>query len=157
MLKAISRLFDRQIEVLAAAGDDADRERAYRLAAAALLIEMTRADNEVVAAERTAVAQAVQRAFDLSAQEAAELLPLAEQKADAATSLFEFTRLINEHFDPAQKERLIELMWCVAYADGELDKYEEHLVRKVADLIYVPHVGFIRAKHRAKEAATRDG
>ena len=59
-------------------------------------------------------------------------------------------RLINRHFSQEEKNHIVELLWEVAYADGELDKYEEHLVRKLADLIYVPHRSFIRAKHRAK-------
>jgi uncharacterized tellurite resistance protein B-like protein len=126
-----------------------DRERAYQLATAALLIEMTRADHEVKSIEREAVTQALQRAFDLDGLQTAELMTLAEQDVNEATSLYEFTRLINNNFDPTQKEHFIELLWHVALADGEIDKYEDHLVRKVADLIYVPHLSFIRAKHNA--------
>jgi uncharacterized tellurite resistance protein B-like protein len=91
----------------------------------------------------------MQRAFELDASQTAELLTLAEQDANEATSLFEFTRLINKHFDAEQKQHFVELLWHVALADGEIDKYEDHLVRKVADLIHVPHLSFIRAKHDA--------
>jgi uncharacterized tellurite resistance protein B-like protein len=127
MLDSIKRFFDTHLTTAAEAGDPARQEHAYRLAAA----------------------RALERAFELDDSETDELLTLAEEQADHATSLFEFTRLINRHFDAGQKEHFIELLWSVALADGELDKYEEHLVRKVADLIHVPHRSYIRAKHQA--------
>ncbi|MDX1811364.1 MAG: TerB family tellurite resistance protein, partial [Gammaproteobacteria bacterium] len=61
---------------------------------------------------------------------------------------YEFTSLINNGFSPEEKVKIIELMWQVAYSDKELEKYEEALVRKIADLLYVPHTAFIAAKHR---------
>ena len=73
-------------------------------------------------------------------------MTLANQRADEATSLYEFTRVINDHYTPAQKLALIDLMWKVAYADSNLDKYEEHLIRRVAELTYVPHQDYIRSK-----------
>lgn len=149
MFASIKRFFDANLTAATQARNPVDRERAYQLATAALLIEMTRADHDVKSVERNAVTQAVQRAFDLDGSQTEELLALAEQEADTATSLYEFTRLINRHFDAKQKEHIVELLWRVALADGEIDKYEDHLVRKVADLIYVPHLSFIRAKHNA--------
>ena len=149
MFASIKRFFDANLTAATQARNPVDRERAYQLATAALLIEMTRADHDVKSVERNAVTQAVQRAFDLDGSQTEELLALAEQEADTATSLYEFTRLINRHFDAKQKEHIVELLWHVAVADGEIDKYEDHLVRKVADLIYVPHLSFIRAKHNA--------
>ncbi len=149
MFTSIKRFFDANLTAATQAGNPVDQERAYQLATAALLIEMTRADHDVKSVERRAVTQAVQRAFELDASQTEELLALAEVEADTATSLYEFTRLINRHFDAKQKEHIVELLWHVALADGEIDKYEDHLVRKVADLIYVPHMAFIRAKHNA--------
>ena len=149
MFTSIKRFFDANVTAATQAGNPVDQERAYQLATAALLIEMTRADHDVKSVERNAVTQAVQRAFELDASQTEELLALAEKEADTATSLYEFTRLINHHFDAKQKEHFVELLWHVALADGEVDKYEDHLVRKVADLIYVPHLAFIRAKHNA--------
>lgn len=149
MIASIKRFFDVNLTAVGRSSDPADQERAYQLAAAALLIEMTRADHEVKSIEREAVTQAMQRAFELDASQTAELLTLAEQDANEATSLFEFTRLINKHFDAGQKQHFVELLWHVALADGEIDKYEDHLVRKVADLIHVPHLSFVRAKHDA--------
>ena len=149
MLSSIKRFFDANLTAATEAGSPVDQERAYQLATAALFIEMTRADHDVKSVERDAVSQAVGRAFELDPEQTEELITLAEQEADAAISLYEFTRLINRHFDAKQKEHVVELLWHVALADGEIDKYEDHLVRKVADLIYVPHLSFIRAKHNA--------
>jgi len=153
MLSRIQQFFERRIAGATADGGEhgAAHEHALELATAALLIEMSRADDEVKEVEVSAVAAAIHRAFDLDHEATRELIRMAEQEADRATSLYEFTRLINDHFDSRQKERVVELLWHVAFADGEIDKYEEHLVRRIADLIYVPHLAFIRAKHRAHE------
>ena len=75
--------------------------------------------------------------------------PLAEAERTASTDYFQFTSLINGAYSPEQKIRLIELLWRIAYANESLHRYEEHLVRKVADLLHVPHSAFIAAKHRA--------
>ena len=151
MLQALARLLRPPPDMASGPATGADRERACRIAGAALLVEMSRADHEVTAVERGAIESALRQAFDLDAGGAALLYREAERHADDATSLYEFTRLINDHFVPSEKERLVELLWLVAFADGALDKYEEHLVRRVADLTYVSHAAFIRTKHRAME------
>ena len=84
-------------------------------------------------------------------READELLELAEDKADHATSLHEFTKVLNQQLDHASKNHMVELLWDVALADDHIDKHEDYLVRKVSELIHVPHHEFIRAKHRAQE------
>ena len=94
----------------------------------------------------------LQHQFGLSGDETRELTELADQEATEAASLYQFTGLINEHFTPEQKVSVVEMLWQVAYADGSLDPYEEALVRKIADLIYVPHREFIQAKHRIQES-----
>jgi len=156
MLQVIKSFFERRVAPAVTRADDVTAEHAYQLATGALLVEMSRADDEVTEEERAAVMGAMRRAFELSPEETDELVRLAEQEADRATSLYDFTRLINEQFSPQQKERIIELMWRVAFADGDLDKYEEHLVRKIADLLYVPHRVFIASKYRAQAKPQRD-
>ena len=155
MLQTLARLFLPSLDEAAKPAAEADRGRACRIAGTALLVEMSRADYEVTPVERSAILRALRRAFDLDPASAAELYREAERHADEATSLYEFTRLINDHFRPDEKDNLIELLWFVAFVDGELDKYEEHLVRRVADLIYVSHSTFIRTKHRAIERSRR--
>lgn len=148
MLSAIRELFESRILREAHDKDANTALHGRRLATAALLFEMSRADFKVSEKERRHVEKLVQDTFDLSAGETAELLALAEAEAEEATSLFQFTSLINEHFEAHEKVEVVELLWRVAYADGRLDKYEEHLVRNVAELIHVPHREFMKAKHR---------
>jgi uncharacterized tellurite resistance protein B-like protein len=150
MLEHIRKFYETRIAPMTRNPSSQEAEPAYRLATAALLVEMTRADYDVKEEERLSVTTAIQKAFGLSAKETDELVRLAELEAENATSLYEFTSLINAHFSPEQKQRVVELLWRVAFADGQLDKYEEHLVRKVADLIYVPHGKFIQSKHKVK-------
>jgi len=146
MLNRIKRFFDQHLAMASMAQDP---EHALRLAVGALLLEMTHMDGEVWPKEREAVEQAVRTCFDLTEEEIAELLDLAEAERAEATDYFQFTSLINGSYAPEQKERLIETLWRVAYANEALHKYEEHLVRKIADLLHVPHSAFIAAKHRA--------
>ena len=150
MIRAFQRLFESTVATAARAVEDEEREHGYHVATAALLVEVMRADYEVRTEERNAVLRALDAAFsDLSPVETRNLLARAEERADDATSLYEFTRHINRQFDHEQKAHVVELLWRVAYADGDLDKYEEHLVRRIADLIHVPHSVFIRMKHKA--------
>jgi uncharacterized tellurite resistance protein B-like protein len=146
MIDRIKQFFDTFLKPESQGEDDA-RQR-LQLAATALLMEMTRVDDEVKAVERQAVARAVRKAFGLAEADTAALMTLAESEAHNATCYHEFTRLINSGYDLPQKIELVELLWEVAYADSELEMYEEHLVRKLADLLYVPHADFIQAKLR---------
>lgn len=147
MLTKIKQFFD---SYLAPIQDDDSTvsTHALQLATAALLIEMMRMDEEIRPEERRAVAGSIQDKFDLSDQETETLIQLAEEEAAQATDYHQFTSLINKGFTLEQKILVIEYLWEVAYADAHLDMYEEHLVRKVAELLYIPHSAFISAKHR---------
>ena len=74
----------------------------------------------------------------------------AAEQADAATCLFEFTRAVNDLASVEQKRSLLGMMWRVAMADDALSRYEEHVIRKVADLLYLPHSDFMLAKREAQ-------
>lgn len=121
-----------------------------RLAAAALLIETARADFRQDAEEEQALEALLCDSLALSGTEVHDLVQQASNRVDNATSLYEFTRLINDYYSPEQKLQLVDAMWRVAYADGRLDKYEEHLIRQVAELTYVPHSDYIRSKLGSK-------
>ena len=132
--------------------DDTPEEHTHRvhLASAALLIETARADFTQDAEEEAALEDLLCASLSLSREEVHELVERASKRVDAATSLYEFTRVINDHYNPTEKLELIAAMWRVAYADGNLDKYEEHLIRQVAELTYVPHQDYIRSKLEAR-------
>lgn len=132
-------------------GPDA-REHSVRLATAALLVEMVRADAQTLWEEATALYGLLARHFKLTPDEVRGLIAAAEREADASVSLQGYTKLMNEQLDPAEKAQVLELMWRVALADRKLDKYEEHLVRKVADLLYLPHTEVVRTKLKVQDA-----
>jgi uncharacterized tellurite resistance protein B-like protein len=152
MLDAIRDFFDRNIAAPAA---NADERHTIELATAALLIEIARVDGDIQQVERDAVMRAVREKFSLSPQEAEALFRLADEEVQQAHDYFQFTSLINKRFTPEQKERVIELMWQAAYADAELSAHEQHVMRKIANLLYVPHSVYIAAKMRARDAAAK--
>ncbi len=127
-----------------------DPEHGYELATAVLLLEVTRADFEVEAVEQEAVVAAIKSAFHLSSEETAELVEMAEREVDHAVCLHDFTSKLNDSFSAEEKRHVVELMWKVGFADGHLDKYEEHVIRKVSDLLYIKHRDFVQAKHRVQ-------
>ena len=148
MLNSIRDFFDRHIGTPAPSGE----RHSIELATAALLIEVARIDRDATTAERSAVLHAVREKFGLAEAEAAQLIALAEDEVRQASDYFQFTSLINRHFTQEQKQRVIELMWRVAYSDAELSAHENHLMRKIADLLHVTHGDYIAAKMRAREA-----
>jgi uncharacterized tellurite resistance protein B-like protein len=150
MLKAIRDFFEQRIGAAAAPDHEGHR---LRLATAALLVEVVRGDGGVAPAELEALLAAIGARFDLEPGEAAELVALAEHETRQANDTYQFTSLINRSFSPAEKLRVVELMWQVAYADATLSAHEQHVLRKVAELLHVPHGDYIAAKMRAKEAA----
>lgn len=132
-------------------------ESSLRLATAALLFEVVRADG-VVAPEETALLRtALQGTFDLTGAEAAELAAEAEQASRNAASLYEFTHVVDRGLGPGEKKRVVELLWLLAFADARKDPLEEHLIRKVAGLLHVDHPDFIDAKIRARAETERRG
>ena len=123
--------------------------RTLEPACAALMFEVARADFSVETTEQDAVTLLLTAQFNLRADEISTITEAAIEQADAATCLFEFTRTLNELASAEQKRNLLGMMWRVAMADNALSRYEEHVIRKVADLLYVPHGDFIAAKQSA--------
>jgi len=149
MLTKITQFFSANLELDRANGES-KREEVIKLATAALLIEVSRADFQLDDSERQSVLITLRDQFELDDAAISQLISLAETEVEESISLFQFTQLVNDNYNPEQKLALVESMWRVAFADGELDKYEDYLIRKVADLIYVSHSEFIRCKHRAQ-------
>jgi uncharacterized tellurite resistance protein B-like protein len=119
------------------------------LAVAALLVEVLRADYNVGPDERREVVRSVSAMLKLDAAAAEDLTAEAERHADQSHDLYQFTSQVNRTFSDEEKVALLEALWRVAQADAIVHKYEEHLIRRVADLIHVSHRGFIAAKLRA--------
>lgn len=126
-------------------------EHELRLAAAVLMIEVMRADHHLAPEEETKLVQLIRRHFDLDDEDARDLIAIAHGEADNSVSLQGFTRQLTDSLDVNERGHIVELLWELAYADEHIDRYEEHLVRQIAEWLYVPHSSFIRARHRAAE------
>jgi len=150
MIKKLQQFFQTHLSP-ASGGGPGDGQQRTRLAVAALLVEIALADFDSAPEEQRAILAIVRQTFGLDRGEAETLLALAKSEHQASTDYFQFTRLINNHYQPEQKRSLIEGLWRVAFADGRLDRYEEHVIRRLADLLYVSHTDFIAAKHRVME------
>ncbi|MBA2548936.1 MAG: TerB family tellurite resistance protein [Burkholderiaceae bacterium] len=150
MLSSIRDFFERNITARPTAVTE---KHSIELATAALLAEVVRSDADVQPAERDVVLRAVREKFGLSETEAQTLIQLAEEEVRTAADYYQFTSLVNRHFSQPQKLRVVELMWQVAYADAELSAHENHVLRRIAELLHVPHADYIVAKMRARNAA----
>jgi uncharacterized tellurite resistance protein B-like protein len=152
MLETIKKFFDQNMS----SGKPDDIDHQLKLATAALLVEMMQQDHYVNEEERQAVKQALQGKFDLDDDETDELFKLAQQEADVATDYHQFTSLIARQYTQPQKIKMIEYLWTIAYADHHLDPLEEHMIRRIADLIYVSHKDFIKTKHKIQKSVNSE-
>ncbi|WP_303289222.1 TerB family tellurite resistance protein [Marinobacter sp. SS5-14b] len=123
------------------------------VAATALMVQLSRVDNHEDSSELQTIVDCAVKAHQVTREEAKEILEDALSHAEDATSMYEFTGQINDHFDQDQKQALLESIWRVALADGRIDKYEEHLIRRMADLLHLNHREYMQARHRAEAAA----
>ena len=118
------------------------------------MIQLSRVDQDEDERELQAIVDGAVKAHQVTQAEAEEILEDALSHADDATSLYEFTGQINEYLDQEGKQALLESIWRVAFADGRIDKYEEHLIRRMADLLHLNHREFMQARHRAQDAGS---
>ena len=160
MLDAVKKFFGKHMTIAdagdARAGADApvsqtDSDDPVQIAAAALLLELAHADDEFTDAERKHLEQTLMHHFAVSEERARELMGLADEERRRAVDLYGFTRLIAEQYDEGQKMVLAEVMWRLAYADGELAKHESYLMRKVSNLLELRPGYLASAKKRALE------
>ncbi len=151
MLRGLAELFDKAFQPSSRAeAPERGRRHAVQIATALLLIEVARADFREDLTEDSAVFEQLKRYFSLSEEEAQLLVEQARTEADHAASLQQFTRELHERLSPDEKRRIIEMLWEVALADDHLDKHEDHLIRKIANLLYVPHGDLIRIRNKVR-------
>lgn len=133
--------------------NDAPRaEHTLQLATAVLMIEVMRADAECGEAEQATVMRILKQLFQLSDHEVQHLSALGQQTAQHATDLHQFTSLLNRELSREEKGRIVEYMWQVAYADHHISAHENHLMRRMTDLLHISQADYIAAKMRAKPA-----
>ena len=145
MLNKIRQLFAKNADA-----PEQDEIATEHLATAALLIEVMIIDGNLDDQELQSISHTLCEILDLTEAQVDELILLSREEVAEATSLYQFTREINNHFDLEGKMKLLTSMWRVAYADGHLDKHEEGIIRRVADLLHIRHNEYIRCKLEAK-------
>ena len=150
MLNKLSRFIERHLQPGGESPTLSTHQK--QVAVAALLVEVAMADHQFSESELDSLSQSLIRKYSLTSEEIAELISLAKSESNHATSLHQFTQLINQYCNNNEKFSLLKAMWEIAFADGNLHKYEDYLIRKVADLIHLSHSEFIRAKSLAKAA-----
>jgi uncharacterized tellurite resistance protein B-like protein len=128
-----------------------DDQRGIEFATAALLIEVSRSDNDKGDQEQASIIGILTSLFHFNSEELATLMAAAEDAVDDAHDLHQFTRLVNETYDYDGRKRLVVALWQVAFADGRVDKFEEHIIRRIAGLLHIDNSDFTEAKHIARQ------
>ena len=150
MLAKLKKLFDDSLQ-LKSTDDKATLEQQLQTASAVMLLEVARTDHDISVLEVQNVQAAIQKTFNLSDTATQALMEEVDSTIDEVVDFHQFTSLINQKFELEQKCKLIEYMWQVALADGNLDAYEDHFIRKISDLLYLRHSELISARERAKK------
>ena len=146
MIESIKSFFEKNLTKKEEEEAPSSAKGRVDLTCAALLVEVMNSDHELDEREHQEFMAVLQQSYNIAESDLEELIQLAKDEAFEATSLYEFTKLINDSYDYEQKVELIENMWRIAFSDKRLDKYEDHLIRKVSELIYVSHSDFIKTK-----------
>jgi uncharacterized tellurite resistance protein B-like protein len=155
LLKKLVDQITSAISTSAEAGDSAeDRDAAIRLATAVLMIDVARADHVFDESEFDGVLKLVESHFRLAPEDAAELVNEASEEAENLISAYDFTSVLHQHLEDAEKAHIVGMLWEVAYTDGALDKYEDSLILKISDLLHVSRARVMRLKHDAQTASS---
>ena len=121
-------------------------------ACAALLVEIAFADKDFDETEKTSLKQSLIETYAVDESDIEEIIRDAEDTVSESTSLYGYTSIVNTEFQYEDKLKLLRNLWKIAYADGYLDKYEEHLLRKISDLIHISHSDYISIKLEIRES-----
>ncbi|WP_100655643.1 TerB family tellurite resistance protein [Alteromonas flava] len=140
MIKSFLALFEERLS------QHADEQHTLELASAALMFEVVRADRTLEPAEETQVKTLLSEQFKLTEEELNILFAQGQEHAEEAVDLVQFTRVLNQHYGLEQRANFIQQLWSIAYSDGHIDMHEEHAIRRINDLLHVPHSLFVQAK-----------
>ena len=133
--------------------EEIDQDVLLHKAIALLMFEVALADDDFCNDEREVMLNVISSSYGLPVSACQDLLSIAEQESEKLLSVQTLTRLLVDEYDLVQRQNVLQSLWRVAYANGNIDKYEEHIIRRIADLLYVPHAGFIQAKLSAQVIA----
>lgn len=148
----LNKLSDFLSTVISPSSAESRPEHTLQLATAVLLIEVMRSDADSTDEEQATILNILKDRFQLPDAEVAQLSELGHRTAMAANDLHQFTSLINRELELSEKVRIIEYMWQVAYADRQISAHENHLMRRIVDLLHISHGDNVAAKARARPA-----
>lgn len=126
-----------------------DIQARLRIATCAIMVEIANSDDEFTEGERTRIVEILSLKFDLSDDEAHELIEIAQERIKESIDIWGFTKTLNKVFTEDQKIRVLEAIWAVIYADGQLSQHEDSLVHKLSYLLGLKHKQLIDAKLKA--------
>lgn len=141
MISSIQEWFKNQLET-----NENDTQHTIELATAVLLYEVMRSDNMFEQLEQVSYRKQLNKHFSLSGAELESLCLLSQTQAEEAVDYQQFTRVINDSYRAEEKRAVLDSLWAVAYADHQLSRDEDYTIRKIADLLYIPHSQFIQSK-----------
>ena len=130
--------------------DQETKDNSIQKSICSLMIEVAYADNQLDESELKAMARSLSK-LDIQEEEIQEIVDVTLSKSKESISFYEHTRILNDQLDYDQKKEVLNSVWAIAFADGEMDKHEEHLIRRIAELLYLNHKDFINTKLNQKE------
>jgi len=130
--------------------EEESKDSSIQKSICSLMIEVAYADNQLDESELKTMANSLSK-LDIEKEEIQEIVDATLSKSKESISFYEHTRILNDQLDYDQKKEVLNSVWAIAFADGEMDKHEEHLIRRIADLLYLNHKDFINAKLNQKE------
>ncbi|MBL4942366.1 MAG: TerB family tellurite resistance protein [Colwellia sp.] len=141
--------------LVAQENDQDNQQLPIEIACAVLLCEVMRADSIFTEKEQNALEIILTKHFNLTVPEVTSVLEQAFELSENASDFYQFTSTLNQHYSLDQRIKIVTLLWQVAYADGELASIEEHIIRKIADLLHLRHGEYIATKIAAEQLAKR--
>ena len=139
MFKLLKKIFKKESQEKETISD-------INLAAAIILIEVSYSDFEIKDVEVEKIIKFFEKDLNLSKEKAIWLNNEAQKIHKDTNCLRKYIKLINENYTKEEKMKLINIAWKIARADNEVDKYEEHRIRKISELLYLNHADFIKEK-----------
>jgi len=156
MLSKIKDFFQENMAIEEKDASESQSNDKVVIATCALLLEMANSDDEFSEIEEAEIKKIMQSEFELSESKVDEIIELSNEEREESLDLWQFTNLINENFSKEEKIKVIEYVWRVVYADDNVDKYEEYLVRRLSYLLNIDHKDMIDAKLQVKYKEKND-
>lgn len=143
MLKKISMFF---LSITRFEVESSRDEISLQMACAVLLAEVMRADGDFADSEKIKIKSLLKKHFALTEQELNEIIEHSEILTEQATDFYQFTSKINSNYTIEEKIKIVDMLWQVANADGEISSIEQHVIHKIADLLHLRHNEYISSK-----------